>query len=117
MSDPQAVPVTARMKAACRAWVERDANGEFTPGDLAGVFWPDSPAHRHVSNVGHGAASGVGIKRAAGSFLHRMEKAGLVTRRWQNAYFLWKLTATGRAYGGFGHSEPVDEFEAFGPVF
>jgi len=78
-----AVSVTPRMEAACRAWVAaRDPYAEATPGELAEVFWPDSPAHTRTSNVGHGATTGVGIKRAAGSFLHRMEKAGLVTRRW-----------------------------------
>ena len=51
--------------------------------EVGELFWPDSPEHRKVYNIGNGAHRGVGMWLAAGSYLHRLEKKGLVERYWQ----------------------------------
>lgn len=45
-------------------------------GVLAKRLWPDSPGWHRTSNVGYGATTGVGPKRAAGGILKRLIEAG-----------------------------------------
>ena len=46
---------------------------------LARALWPDSPGWHRVSNVGRGATTGVGPKRAAGGVLKRLVDADAAT--------------------------------------
>jgi hypothetical protein len=44
------------------------------------LMWPDNPKHKKVSNIGNGATHGVGMWFAAGSYLSRLEKRGVVRK-------------------------------------
>lgn len=45
---------------------------------LSEKLWPESIAHKRSYNVGHGAARGVGAWLAAGSYVGKLRKKGLV---------------------------------------
>jgi hypothetical protein len=49
----------------------------LTPRQFAEKMWPDAPAWKKCSNVGHGSTTGVGITRAGGCYLARLRKLGL----------------------------------------
>lgn len=47
------------------------------PREFAEKMWPDAQAWQRTSNVGRGATKGVGIIRAGGGYLGKLEKQGL----------------------------------------
>ena len=55
----------------------RDNQIDF-PSQFARLMWPDSPCWHRVYNVGHGASRGVAMNRAAGAYLGRLRKRGLI---------------------------------------
>jgi hypothetical protein len=70
---------------------------EVYPAQFAHLMWPDSPAWSKISNVGHGAARGVGIKRSAGALLGKMEREGLVrSRNSEIGQSFYSITRKGR---------------------
>lgn len=55
-------------------------NPKIDPRTFAGKFWPDALMHERRSRGGHGAQKGKGAWLAAGSFVAKLEKRGLVTK-------------------------------------
>lgn len=68
--------------------------------EFARSMWPDSPGWTRVSNVGRGATTGVGIKRAGGAYLARLSALGLVATEWNTSPFsyttYYSITEKGR---------------------
>lgn len=55
------------------------SNGAMTAMEFAGEMWPDSPGWGVMKTVGNGRASlGMGMHRAAGGFLGKLQTLGLV---------------------------------------
>lgn len=55
-----------------------EGNSRFSFRRFAEHLWPDSLMHRRSYNTGHGACRGKGAWLAAGSYVARLEKMGLV---------------------------------------
>jgi len=51
---------------------------EISATSFALFFWPDSNMHKKTSNQGHGACRGKAAWLAAGSFMGKLKKKGLV---------------------------------------
>jgi len=69
--------------------------GPILPGHFAERMWPDSECWRHVHKCGpYGASQGVMMAMAAGGFLGKLGKAGLVCWFGSAGYM---LTAQGYA--------------------
>jgi len=68
--------------------------GVATPRRFAETIWPDHPGWKKLSNIGrHGATRGVGMWRAGGAYLGKLQKLGLV--RYSFLYHGYKLTGEG----------------------
>ena len=52
----------------------------MTASEFAVLMWPDSPCWRRVTRCGRGSHAGKGMWLAAGSFLRKLEKRGLIYR-------------------------------------
>lgn len=52
------------------------------PADFAGFMWPDSECWTNRTSCGYGTSIGGGMPLAAGGYLGKLEKAGLV--RWHS---------------------------------
>jgi len=60
----------------------------LTAKGFAYHMWPDSPYWRVSYKVGRGSTRGAAVWRAAGGFLGRLVRAGLIRRR-QNDSLQW----------------------------
>ena len=63
---------------------------------FAEIMWKDSPRWKRVHNIGNGATQGSGMWLCAGSYLWKLQKAGLAKRNiWHNDYAAWIITEEG----------------------
>lgn len=68
---------------------------EISASDFALKMWPNSPKWKKVYNTGDGATSGKGMWLAAGSYLSKLRKAGLLWSGFSNIYW-YRLSSDGR---------------------
>jgi len=66
---------SARTIAALRIILDKKPG---SAAQFAELFWPDNPMHRTVKSGGHGANVGKAAWLCGGSYLRRLEKAGLI---------------------------------------
>lgn len=78
----------AEMTPTQRALLILAVYGKTGPDDFAWRMWPLGAMHYRVSNQGHGATEGKAAWLCGGSFLRRLEKAGLAVsvRRYGYGY-------------------------------
>jgi len=73
-----------------------DIHDMMTAGHFAKKMWPDSEGWTRVKNTGNGATSGKGMWLAAGSYLAKLHKKGLVIRSIQGYTVTWRTSYTGK---------------------
>lgn len=69
----------------------------ITARDFAQKMWPNSKGWTTVSNVGHGATSGVGMQLVGGSYLSKLKDKGWVMSYYDDYNMIWSSTSKGRA--------------------
>jgi hypothetical protein len=68
------------------------------PRDFARLMWPNSPAWRHYTKCGSGVHRGGGMYLAAGGFLGKLIRAGLIRQRLDQKWkYHYSLTDVGLA--------------------
>ena len=58
------------------------------------LMWPDAEGHKTLGSCGYGVTAGVGMWKAAGSFLGRLEARGFIRGR-GDSETPYRLTANG----------------------
>jgi hypothetical protein len=53
-------------------------HGPVTPRQFSQLMWPDAEGHEVPGSCGHGVAVGIGMWKAAGSFLGKLNRMGLI---------------------------------------
>ena len=89
-------PTAAQLRALA---ILRD-HGPMMPKRFAERMWPDSPSWKKVVRCGaHGSHRGGGMYGAAGGFLGKLVRAGLVRRTTRRSYDYndYELSPAGRA--------------------
>ncbi len=67
------------------------------PSLFAEKMWPDSPGWKRCINTGpNGATYGKGMWLAAGSYLRRLEKKGLVVSSFRTGQRLYSISSKGQ---------------------
>lgn len=76
--------------------------------EFAQLFWPDNFMHRRHTNCGtHGSRRGAGAWLAAGSYIAKLEKKGLV----QKCYSRFGIEKMGIAYQSNAGHEILDSIK------
>jgi hypothetical protein len=82
------------MVDAVRLWAASPPrDDDITAAEFSLIAWPDSPGHGRRINGPWGLGPPAGISRAAGSFLSRLRKAGLVRQIDHVTFSTWRLKA------------------------
>jgi len=94
--------ITERQYRALRILFEH--RGGIKPRDFGELMWPESLAKERSYNIGNGATKGVGLWLAAGSYLAKLMKLGLVTHCRDGSYRTISTKGL-KAMDDFRHSE------------
>jgi hypothetical protein len=61
-----------------KALIIVNSNPGITAREFAREFWPDHPGWNRVKNGGNGSVKGKGMWMLGGSYLRKLQKAGLI---------------------------------------
>ena len=76
-------PPTTLTPSLWRALTTLDRHEALLPNEFARLMWPDAPGWRHHTRCGRkGVTPGGGMVLAAGGYLGRLCKAGLIERQY-----------------------------------
>ncbi len=96
MADDTPTKLTPFQAKALRIVLDHESKG-LTPSWFADLMWPDSLAHKRMSNCGiNGASMGKGIVYAAGGHLAKLARKGILDRVWDEHGFVYYVSQLGR---------------------
>lgn len=71
---------------------------DITPKYFAKKMWPDSPAWKNSHGCGNGSHKGGGMYQAAGGFLGKLRRTGLIDEYYDGITKIRTLTKKGREF-------------------
>lgn len=69
---------------------------ELSARQFAEEMWPDSPGWDKSTNNSYGAQRGKGMWLAAGGYLRKLQRKGLVTANYDSASTKWRASHEGK---------------------